>query len=200
MRWCGAGSAQARRGSGRAGLREGGQLPQSAVMLAGARFAVCLNTGPELGRRTGCSPDSARPSARRRGRPATRGTRSDFARPRARPRTGCPPAGEIRGPRVDPHGDAAVQVRVLPSGREEVVSGEVLGVVERPLRGLAGIEDRGGVSAHRAPPAGPQPGDVERTEPAHRDPGDRDAVWVRVRHAEAVWDGLPDDVRSPPPR
>ena len=103
----------------------------------------------------------------------------------------------IVGADVDPDRGAAVGVSDS-GGRDNIVAGEVLGVVERAGSTVAAADpQRGGVPADRAETPGMQAGDVQRAEAAHRDTADGDPFRVGVQPAQRLRDHLVDDEGAP---
>ena len=81
---------------------------------------------------------------------------------------------------------------------EEVVTPEVLRVVERARRSLAaGSPERGRMAADGAEARRVQPREVERAEAAHRDAADRDPVGVGAEAFQRRRNRLADDVLAP---
>ena len=110
-------------------------------------------------------------------------------------RLGCREKGILV---ADVEPDRRVVERCAARQRQQVVAGEVGGVVEREQGVIraTGVDGRR-MASDRAEALRCESAEVERAETAHRDPADRDAIGVRAAAFEAGRNHLVEDVRAP---
>src|SRR5581483_11624607 len=87
---------------------------------------------------------------------------------------------------------------VMAGEAKQVVAGEVLGAVEGSRRRRSTAVPKGSrVSADGAESGRPKPGEVERTEAAHRNAADRHAALVGASSAQRCRDRFGQNLSSP---